>query len=88
MNGPKDQFTIGIIDDVTFKSFPLGKEAELGSDVYKAELFGLDADGTAGANKSSVKIAGENTNKYHRAYFACDSKKNGDFTVSHLRFGD
>ena len=88
MNEPKDQFTVGIVDDVTFKSLPLGKEVELESDAYEAKFFGLGADGTVGANKNSVKIIGENTNKYCQAYFAYDSKKSGGFTASHLRFGD
>ena len=55
--------------------------------MYQAKFFGLGADGTVGANKNSVKIIGDNTNKYCRAYFSYDSKKSGGFTCSHLRFG-
>lgn len=88
MNMPKDQFTVGIVDDVTFKSLPMGEEIALEGGAYEAKFFGLGADGTVGANKNSVKIIGENTNKYCQAYFAYDSKKSGGFTASHLRFGD
>ena len=86
---PKDHFTIGIVDDVTFTSLPLPEEVALGDkSTYEAKFFGLGADGTVGANKNSVKIIGDNTNKYCQAYFAYDSKKSGGFTCSHLRFGD
>ena len=86
---PKDHFTIGIVDDVTFTSLPLPEEMALGhASTYEAKFFGLGADGTVGANKNSVKIIGDNTNKYCQAYFAYDSKKSGGFTCSHLRFGD
>ncbi len=86
---PKDQFTIGIIDDVTFTSLPPKEEIALGGEgTFEAKFFGLGADGTVGANKNSVKIIGDNTNKYCQAYFAYDSKKSGGFTCSHLRFGD
>jgi len=86
---PKDHFTIGIVDDVTFTSLPLPEEMALGSaSTFEAKFFGLGADGTVGANKNSVKIIGDNTNKYCQAYFAYDSKKSGGFTCSHLRFGD
>lgn len=86
---PKNQFTIGIIDDVTFTSLPPKKEIALGGeDVFEAKFYGLGADGTVGANKNSVKIIGDNTDKYCQAYFAYDSKKSGGFTCSHLRFGD
>ena len=86
---PKNHFTVGIIDDVTFTSLPPVEEMALGgASIYEAKFFGLGADGTVGANKNSVKIIGDNTNKYCQAYFAYDSKKSGGFTCSHLRFGD
>ena len=86
---PKDHFTIGIVDDLTFTSLPQKKEMALGGKgVFEAKFFGLGADGTVGANKNSVKIIGDNTDKYCQAYFSYDSKKSGGFTCSHLRFGD
>ena len=86
---PKNNFTVGIQDDVTFLSLPMKEEIAVGGDgMYQAKFFGLGADGTVGANKNSVKIIGDNTNKYCQAYFAYDSKKSGGFTCSHLRFGD
>ena len=86
---PKNQFTIGIEDDVTFTSLPKKEEIALGGEgMFEAKFYGLGADGTVGANKNSVKIIGDNTNKYCQAYFAYDSKKSGGFTCSHLRFGD
>ena len=86
---PKNHFTIGIVDDVTFHSLPQLPEMHLGGDsIFSAKFYGLGADGTVGANKNSVKIIGENTDKYCQAYFEYDSKKSGGFTCSHLRFGD
>ena len=86
---PKDHFTVGIVDDVTFTSLPQKEEIALGDEsTFEAKFYGLGADGTVGANKNSVKIIGDNTNKYCQAYFAYDSKKSGGFTCSHLRFGD
>lgn len=86
---PKDHFTVGIIDDVTFTSLPPKAEMALGDESnFEAKFFGLGADGTVGANKNSVKIIGDNTDKYCQAYFAYDSKKSGGYTCSHLRFGD
>ena len=86
---PKDHFTLGIVDDITFTSLPLEKEMALGGKgIFEAKFFGLGADGTVGANKNSVKIIGDNTDKYCQAYFSYDSKKSGGFTCSHLRFGD
>ncbi len=86
---PKNHFTLGIVDDVTFQSLPLEKEMALGGEgIFEAKFYGLGADGTVGANKNSVKIIGDNTNKYCQAYFSYDSKKSGGFTCSHLRFGD
>src|SRR5574344_981759 len=89
LNLPKNQFTIGIVDDVTFTSLPQEEEIAMGGDgIFEAKFFGLGADGTVGANKNSVKIIGDNTDKYCQAYFSYDSKKSGGFTCSHLRFGD
>lgn len=89
MAEPKNQFVIGIVDDVTFKSLPVGAEVKLNpADTYEARFIGLGADGTVGANKNSIKIIGDSTNKYCQAYFAYDSKKSGGYTSSHLRFGD
>ena len=86
---PKNQFTIGIEDDVTFASLPQKEEIALGGEgLFQAKFYGLGADGTVGANKNSVKIIGDNTDKYCQAYFSYDSKKSGGFTCSHLRFGD
>ncbi|GAE23278.1 pyruvate-flavodoxin oxidoreductase [Bacteroides pyogenes JCM 10003] len=86
---PKNHFTIGIVDDVTFTSLPMKEELALGGEgMFEAKFYGLGADGTVGANKNSVKIIGDNTNKYCQAYFSYDSKKSGGFTCSHLRFGD
>jgi len=89
LNEPKNQFTIGIVDDVTFKSLPLKAEVNVAPPgTYEAKFYGLGSDGTVGANKNSIKIIGEATDKYCQAYFAYDSKKSGGFTSSHLRFGN
>ena len=86
---PKNHFTVGIVDDVTFTSLPEVEEMALGGQsIQECKFFGLGADGTVGANKNSVKIIGENTDKHCQAYFSYDSKKSGGFTCSHLRFGD
>ena len=86
---PKNHFTVGIVDDVTFTSLPLIDEIPMGGEgTFEAKFYGLGADGTVGANKNSVKIIGDNTNKHCQAYFSYDSKKSGGFTCSHLRFGD
>ena len=86
---PKNHFTLGINDDVTFTSLPVGAEIAMGGKgMFQAKFYGLGADGTVGANKNSVKIIGETTDKYCQAYFSYDSKKSGGFTCSHLRFGD
>ncbi|HDL07189.1 MAG TPA: pyruvate:ferredoxin (flavodoxin) oxidoreductase, partial [Desulfobacteraceae bacterium] len=86
--GPKNHFTVGIVDDVTNSSL----EVEEGFDVapegtIQCKFWGLGADGTVGANKSAIKIIGDNTDMYAQAYFAYDSKKSGGVTMSHLRFG-
>ncbi len=85
---PKNHFTVGIEDDVTNTSLPV----EPGFDVspegtVQCKFWGLGADGTVGANKSAIKIIGDNTDMYAQAYFAYDSKKSGGVTISHLRFG-
>ena len=86
---PMNQFTIGIKDDVTRRSLKVGKEISiLPKGTFEAKFYGLGADGTVGANKNSIKIIGDNTNKYSQAYFDYDSKKSGGYTCSHLRFGD
>ena len=86
---PKNHFTLGIVDDVTFTSLPLVEEMALGGKgMFEAKFSVLGADGTVGANLNSVKIIGDNTDKYCQAYFSYDSKKSGGFTCSHLRFGD
>ena len=86
---PKNHFTVGIVDDVTFTSLPQVEEMALGGKgMFEAKFYGLGADGTVGANKNSVKIIGDNTDKHCQAYFSYDSKKSGGFTCSHLRFGD
>ena len=89
MAEPKNHFTIGIVDDVTFTSLPKKEEIAMGGEgMFQAKFYGLGADGTVGANKNSVKIIGDNTDKHCQAYFSYDSKKSGGFTCSHLRFGD
>lgn len=86
---PKQRFTVGIVDDVTNLSLPVNENISiLCNTIYEAKFYGLGSDGTVGANKNSIKIIGETTDKYCQAYFAYDSKKSGGFTASHLRFGD
>ena len=86
---PKNHFTVGIVDDVTNLSLPVGEEITVAKKgTFEALFFGLGADGTVGANKNSIKIIGGSTNKYCQAYFSYDSKKSGGYTSSHLRFGD
>jgi len=85
----KNDFTIGIVDDVTFKSLPQKEEIDMTpKGTYQAKFYGLGSDGTVGANKNSIKIIGDATDKYCQGYFQYDSKKSGGFTCSHLRFGD
>ncbi|MBK9390796.1 MAG: pyruvate:ferredoxin (flavodoxin) oxidoreductase [Bacteroidetes bacterium] len=89
LNEPKNQFTVGITDDVTFTSLPLLPDINVAlPGTYSAKFYGLGSDGTVGANKNSIKIIGDTTDKYCQAYFAYDSKKSGGITTSHLRFGD
>jgi len=86
---PKNHFTLGIVDDVTFTSLPLLPEiSTVPKGTFEAKFYGLGSDGTVGANKNSIKIIGDTTDKYAQAYFAYDSKKSGGITTSHLRFGD
>jgi len=85
----KNHFTVGIVDDVNNISLPILPEISVTpKGTYEAKFYGLGADGTVGANKNSIKIIGDTTDKYCQAYFAYDSKKSGGITVSHLRFGD
>ena len=86
---PKDNFTVGIVDDVNHTSLPLGEDIDTTpAGTTACKFWGLGADGTVGANKSAIKIIGDKTDMYAQAYFAYDSKKSGGITVSHLRFGD
>jgi pyruvate-ferredoxin/flavodoxin oxidoreductase len=84
----KNHFTVGIVDDVTNTSLPLGEKINAAAEgTYSCKFYGLGSDGTVGANKNSIKIIGDHTDMYAQAYFSYDSKKSGGFTVSHLRFG-
>ncbi len=84
----KNHFTVGIVDDVTNTSLPLGKTIDASAEgAYSCKFYGLGSDGTVGANKNSIKIIGDHTDMFAQAYFSYDSKKSGGFTVSHLRFG-
>ena len=85
----KNHFTVGIVDDVTNTSLKLGETfAAAPAGTSACMFYGLGSDGTVGANKNSIKIIGDHTDKYAQAYFFYDSKKSGGLTVSHLRFGD
>ncbi len=85
---PKNDFTIGIVDDVTFKSLPTkGELSIMKKGTTECKFYGLGSDGTVGANKNSIKIIGTHTDLYSQAYFDYDSKKSGGYTCSHLRFG-
>ena len=86
----KRQFTIGIVDDVTNLSLPEDKNCPntAAEGTIECKFWGLGGDGTVGANKNSIKIIGDHTDKYVQAYFQYDSKKTGGVTISHLRFGD
>jgi pyruvate-ferredoxin/flavodoxin oxidoreductase len=84
---PKNQFTVGIRDDVTHTSLETGPEIDTAPEgTVRCKFWGLGADGTVGANKNAIKIIGENTDMYAQAYFAYDAKKSGGITMSHLRF--
>lgn len=85
---PKKRFTIGIEDDVTGLSLPLGENPDTTPEgTTSCKFWGLGSDGTVGANKNSIKIIGDHTDMYAQGYFAYDSKKSGGVTISHLRFG-
>ena len=84
---PKNHFTVGITDDVAHTSLQIGQDIDAApKGTVRCKFWGLGADGTVGANKSSIKIIGENTDMYAQAYFAYDAKKSGGITMSHLRF--
>ena len=86
---PKNGFTIGIVDDVTYLSLPQQPEVSVVPEgTFEGRFYGIGGDGTVGANKNSIKIIGEATDKFAQGYFAYDSKKSGGTTTSHLRFGD
>lgn len=88
LNTPKNNFTVGIIDDVTHTSLPIDEEIDTTSEgLVQCKFWGIGGDGTVGANKDAIKIIGDNTGMYAQGYFAYDSKKSGGVTVSHLRFG-
>ena len=86
---PKNNFTLGIVDDVTNTSLEKSESIKIAHPgTVRCKFWGLGSDGTVGANKQAIKIIGDNTKKYVQAYFAYDSKKSGGITMSHLRFGD
>ena len=88
-DSPKNHFTVGIIDDLTDTSLAVGESLDVTPEgTVQCKFWGLGADGTVGANKSAIKIIGDNTDMYAQAYFAYDSKKSGGITISHLRFGN
>jgi pyruvate-ferredoxin/flavodoxin oxidoreductase len=88
MKEPKNNFTVGIIDDVTFTSLPITEEIDATPEgLVQCKFWGLGGDGTVGANKDAIKIIGDNTDMYVQGYFAYDAKKSAGVTVSHLRFG-
>ncbi|HEQ78762.1 MAG TPA: pyruvate:ferredoxin (flavodoxin) oxidoreductase, partial [Euryarchaeota archaeon] len=85
---PKNHFTVGINDDVTYTSLPMDNEIDASpAGTVRCKFWGLGSDGTVGANKEAIKIIGDNTDMYAQGYFAYDSKKSGGVTISHLRFG-
>ena len=89
LKAPKNGFTIGIVDDLNFKSLPVKTEISIVKPgTAECKFYGLGSDGTVGANKNTIKIIGTHTDKYCQAYFDYDSKKSGGYTCSHLRFGD
>ncbi len=86
---PMNGFTVGIVDDVTHLSLPVGAPVVTApSDIISCKFWGYGSDGTVGANKDAIKIIGDNTDMYAQGYFSYDSKKSGGVTISHLRFGD
>ncbi len=88
-DSPKNHFTVGITDDLTHTSLEVGESLDVTPEgTVQCKFWGLGADGTVGANKSAIKIIGDNTDMYAQAYFSYDSKKSGGITISHLRFGN
>ena len=88
LDNPKNQFTVGINDDVTFTSLDVKEELNIApNDLFGAKFYGLGSDGTVGANQNSIKIIGDHTDMFAQGYFVYDSKKSGGITISHLRFG-
>lgn len=88
LSTPKNHFTVGIVDDVTHTSLPLGEQIDtVPEGLIRCKFWGIGGDGTVGANKDAIKIIGDNTSMYVQGYFAYDSKKSGGVTMSHLRFG-
>jgi pyruvate-ferredoxin/flavodoxin oxidoreductase len=88
LSAPKNHFTVGIVDDVTRTSLPLGEQIDTAPEgLIRCKFWGIGGDGTVGANKDAIKIIGDNTDMYVQGYFAYDSKKSGGVTMSHLRFG-
>jgi pyruvate-ferredoxin/flavodoxin oxidoreductase len=88
LSSPKNHFTVGILDDVTNTSLPVGEQIDtVPEGLIRCKFWGIGGDGTVGANKDAIKIIGDNTPMYVQGYFAYDSKKSGGVTMSHLRFG-
>ena len=88
LDAPKNHFTVGIVDDVSFTSLPVNEKIDAAPEgTIRCLFYGLGSDGTVGANKNSIKIIGDHTDMYAQGYFAYDSKKSGGLTISHLRFG-
>jgi pyruvate-ferredoxin/flavodoxin oxidoreductase len=85
---PKNDFTVGIIDDVSNTSLEIDESFSIEGKAFRGMFFGLGADGTVGANKATIKIIGKETDNYAQGYFVYDSKKSGAVTISHLRFGE
>ena len=85
---PKNHFTVGIVDDVTGTSLPLGEKLDASPEgTVSCMFYGLGSDGTVGANKNSIKIIGDHTDMYAQGYFSYDSKKSGGITISHCALG-
>jgi len=88
LDNPKNHFTVGIVDDVTFTSLPVEEKIDsVPEGTIQTIFWGFGSDGTVGANKNAIKIIGDNTDQYAQGYFAYDSKKSGGLTLSYLRFG-
>ena len=88
LNEPKNHFTVGITDDVTYTSLPIREELNIApQNLISCKFYGFGSDGTVGANQNSIKIIGDHTDMYAQGYYEYDSKKSGGLTISHLRFG-